>query len=95
MQNHQPPNMVNENHGTVIINNYGPPDESQTCRIDSETKQWLNATASEVSVATSNNAYGASTVAREAIHFYRKCYSHRSKILKYFEVITSLLNNLP
>ena len=88
-------NIIRENHGTIIINNYGPPEESQTCRIDSETKQWLIDTANGISVATGNNAYGASTVAREAIHFYRKFYHYKSKLLKYFEAVTSLLNSLP
>ena len=88
-------NIVRENHGTIIIHNYGPPEESQTCRIDSETKQWLNATAAQISANTGNNTYGASTVAREAIHFYRRFYYHKSKLLKYFEAVTSLLDSLP
>lgn len=85
-------------NGNVIINpleNAGKNLESQNCKIDADSKKWLNDIADAVSSATGNPKYGASTVAREAIIFYRKFYHIRNKLVRYHKAVISLLNNLP
>jgi len=89
-------NLQIHNAGTIYISSpAGPPEESQTCRVDHDTKRWLNQIAADVAAATGNAKYGASTVAREAVGFYRQWYAHREKLARYERAVTSLLESLP
>lgn len=69
--------------------------EDQSTKLDRETKQWLETVATAVSEKTGNSKYGASSVAREAIHFYRDFFRHVSKLRKYRATIVAMLDSLP
>ena len=85
---------VNGNFIVNTLESNGKNLESQNCKIDTDSKKWLNDIADAVSAATGNPKYGASTVAREAIIFYRKFYHIRNKLIRYEKAVMALLNNL-
>ncbi|MDY6789872.1 MAG: hypothetical protein SWH54_01270 [Thermodesulfobacteriota bacterium] len=84
-----------DNQGKITINNYGKSLESQNVRMDAELKQWLTDIGNAVSGATGNPRFGASSVAREAIIFYRDFYQMRNKLRKYKKTVSALIDTLP
>lgn len=73
----------------------GTPTEDQNIKLSEDDKRWLVDIGNAVSEATGNSKYGASSVAREAIKFYRTFYQFRHKILKYRKALIAWLSNLP
>lgn len=86
-----------DNHGTIHIHNSPSikKDDSQNVKMTSDLKNWLVQTSSIISEATGDTKYGASTLASEAIEFYRTFFSIRKKILKYKNAVVELVKNLP
>lgn len=87
--------IFHDNQGQITINNYGKSLESQNVKMDAELKQWLTDIGNAVSDSTGNPRYGASTVAREAIIFYRDFYHMKNKLRKYRKSVSVLLDTLP
>lgn len=87
--------IFHDNQGPITINNYGKSLESQNVKMDADLKQWLTDISNAVSDATGNPKYGASTVAREAIIFYRDFYHMRNKLRKYKKTVSAVVDTLP
>ena len=85
---------IETNHG-MIVNNGGKRTEMQNVRLDADDMRWLDDVATAVSSATGNSKYGRSTVANEAIRFYRQFYSVRNKLVRHWKTIEALLQTLP
>jgi len=81
-------------YGDVNITT-APPTCDQNVKLSEEDKKWLADIGNAVSAATGNAKYGASSVAREAIKFYRAFHQHRQKLLRYRKAVISMLENLP
>lgn len=88
--------------GNIHLGTNGGNLALQTLQIDEEDKKWLNDIAQAVSVASGNKKYGASTVGREAISFYRQLYpvAHKllsvaPKLVKYIDAVVAFLSKLP
>lgn len=88
--------LIETNNGTVNVTPgaAGACYEKQTAAIDHDTKRWLQDIAAAKSEATGQSV-GASTIAREAIHFYRQIYPHRTRLQKYWKTIMAVLETLP
>ncbi len=85
--------------GNFIVNpfveNSGSFEASQNVKISTEDKKWLIDISEAISQATGNPKYGASSVGREAIAFYRKFYGIRNKLIRYEKSVVAMLENLP
>jgi len=69
---------------------------TQDCnvKLPEDLKRWLEEIGSAVSEATGDSKYGASSVGREAVNFYRTFYHIRNKMLKYRPAIISMIEQL-
>lgn len=66
-------------------------DKHRTVVLDPQDDKWVVDIANAISTETGNAKYGASTVIREAIHFYREFYSHRRKLLHKKKTVLAIL----
>ncbi|MDX9787911.1 MAG: hypothetical protein RBT11_14090 [Desulfobacterales bacterium] len=83
------------NHGTVNVYTetpylapIGKCDRDQNVKLDSDLMKWLD----DIAAATNE---GRSTVARQAIIFFKYFYPIHKKILRYRKTIQSMLETLP
>ena len=76
--------------GNALEKNY----ESQNVRLDPELKEWVNDIAVTRAEALGNSKYGASSLIRDAIKFYRDFYHVHKKALRHKEAIVALLEKL-
>lgn len=68
--------------------------ESQNVRMDDDLKKWVNDIACAVSESKRDSKYGASSVIREAIIFFKEFYHVKNKLFKNKSAIIALLEKL-
>lgn len=93
---------IDNANGVINLTNqapyYPPPDPgteaSHNVRMSDDLKKWLVDIADAVSTATGDNKYGASTVAREAIQFYREFYHLKNDLRKYKKTVAGIIESL-
>jgi hypothetical protein len=93
---------INQPTGKIVLNDFRrihasheDTSQSQNVKLGEDDKKWLISIANAVSSATGNDKYGASTVAREAVQFYRAIYHMKNKLLKYEAAVFAMLEKLP
>ena len=76
--------LFNENDiGTINFYNDQKGSDSEkkrTTNLSEDDDRWCESVASAISTTTGNHKYGASSVVREAVKFYRAFYSVRHKL---------------
>ncbi len=74
---------ISEVHAPINITGYAGTEASRSVKLATEDNQWLVDISNAISESTGNPKYGASSVAREAIQFYRTFYPIRKILIQH------------